>query len=59
MHSIENSVIEKVFVIIYSWMHMIMVHTELHGNLKNGLWPKYAETAIRLKNIMVKSHAEK
>ena len=34
MHSIENSVIEKVFVIIYSWMHMIMVHIELHETPK-------------------------
>ena len=43
----------------YSRMCALMMHTELHKNLKTGIWPECAATATKLKNIMVNPYKEK
>ena len=40
-------------------MRAMMAHEGLNKNLKTGLWSKYATTATKLENIIVKPHGEK
>ena len=55
----KNGAIEQGFATHYSQMRVMMVHAELHENLKTGIWPECASTVTKLEIIMVKPHKEK